>query len=64
MATKKLSKNPIQNTMIAKEFVSSEKNQYAYSLGNLIASSFSGFIAGLIVTCLIWIVVINVYFIS
>ncbi len=34
------------------EFVSSEKNEFKWSLGKLLASSFSGFIAGIVIASL------------
>ena len=57
-------KSTAASSAMAREFVSGEKNGYDYSLGNLVATSFSGFIAGIVVACLIWIVIVNVYYIS
>jgi len=48
---------------ISSEFVSSEKSgKYKYSLGRYIASSLAGFLAGVIVTCLIWLLVLDAFF--
>lgn len=71
MVTKKTTKSKatrpkqtvgLMETSVSKEFITEEANTYSYSLGNLVASSFSGFIAGIVVTSLIWIVVVSTYF--
>jgi len=50
--------------MIPQDFVSNDNVCYNYCLGKVVASSFSGFLAGIVVTSLIWIVVVNVFFLD
>lgn len=38
---------------ISQDFVSHEKNKYKFSLGKILASSLSGFIAGIIVAVIV-----------
>ena len=47
---------------IVKEFVSGEKKKFSFSIGKLLASGLSGFIAGFIVASIGWIVVIYLIF--
>lgn len=50
---------------LPRDFISSDNPSiYQYSFGRLVASSFSGFIAGIIVTSLIWVVIVDVFFIG
>ena len=40
------------------DFVSGEKRMYRFKLGTVIASSLSGFVAGVVVTSLFWLLYI------
>ena len=44
---------------LIREFISDEKRDYRFKLGDLIASSLSGFITGAVVASIVWIVVLN-----
>ena len=46
------------------DFVACAEHDYQYALGKVVASGFSGFLAGIVVTSLIWIVVVNVFFVG
>ncbi len=41
---------------IAKDFVSQEKRTFRFRIGRMLASSLTGFIAGVIVASILWIV--------
>ncbi len=41
---------------IASEFVSQEQKEYKVKMGSILASALSGFIAGLIVASIIWMI--------
>ena len=43
---------------VVREFVSDEQKNFKYKLGNALASSLSGFIAGVIFASIVWIVVL------
>jgi len=45
-------------------FVSDEDRYYEFALGKVIASSFSGFIAGLLVSALVWTVIIQSFYVN
>ena len=45
-------------------FISDEEVRDGYCLGRAAATSLSGFIAGAIVACLLWIVAFNAFFIN
>ena len=71
VATKKISSIPAIKSKkqsnifveeVGKHFIASDDVCYTYSLGKLVANSLSGFLAGMIVTSLIWAVVINVFY--
>lgn len=47
---------------IASQFVTTEKAKAKYCLGKFVASSLSGFLAGIIITCLIWFLVVDAFF--
>lgn len=47
---------------VSKHFVTNEEACYNYSLGKMVANSLSGFLAGMIVTSLVWTVIVNVFF--
>lgn len=51
----------MNNINIARDFISDEKRNYKVKVGGLIASSLSGFICGIIVASIIWIVVFQYY---
>lgn len=44
---------------ITRDFISKEDRDFRFKIGQLLASSLSGFIAGLIVMGIIWVVVSN-----
>jgi len=43
------------------DFVSSEKRVYRFKLGTVIASSLSGFVAGVVVASILWMLYVSVY---
>jgi len=45
-------------TELARDFTSSELRSYRFSLGTIIASALSGFIAGVAVASIIWFAVV------
>ncbi len=45
---------------ILNEFVSNESREFKFKIGHRIASSLSGFIAGVIVGSMIWLVVVYI----
>lgn len=48
---------------ISSQFVSQDKTvNVPYQIGNCLASSLSGFLAGVIITCLAWLLVIEAFF--
>ncbi|MEI6378506.1 MAG: hypothetical protein WCO55_02515 [Candidatus Falkowbacteria bacterium] len=61
-AVKLIARKSVNTSSLPGEFVSCDNNGYQFCLGKVVASSFSGFLAGIIVTTLIWIVVVNVFF--
>lgn len=46
---------------VSREFISEENREYKFKLGHLIASSLSGFIAGSIVSSVIWMLAFHYY---
>jgi hypothetical protein len=48
---------------ISSQFVTPEKPKTKYCLGKYMATALSGFLAGVIVTCLVWYLVIEAFFI-
>lgn len=47
---------------ISSQFVSSEIPKTKYCLGKYMATALSGFLAGVIVTCLVWLLVVEAFF--
>jgi len=45
---------------VTKDFVSNEPREYKFKLGTVIASSLSGFIAGVLLTSIAWLLYIIV----
>ncbi len=45
---------------ITSDFIADERRQYKFKLGQLIASSLSGFIGGFIVATIIWVMIFKV----
>ncbi len=45
-----------------RDFVSQEQREYRFKLGNVIASSLSGFIAGVLLSSIFWMVAIILWF--
>jgi len=45
---------------IKEEFISHEKRKFKYKLGKILASSLSGFIAGIIVTVIVFFALFNI----
>jgi len=41
-----------------KDFVSGEERHFQFKIGNMLASSLSGFIAGIIVASILWMTII------
>lgn len=60
----KKKKPTVRKSALHRDFISDEKNNFRYSLGNVVATSFSGFIAGLVASSLIWILIVNVLFLD
>ena len=44
---------------ILKDFVSEEERYFQFKIGKVLASSLSGFVAGVIVASIIWVVTLN-----
>jgi hypothetical protein len=39
---------------VLQDFVSQEQRQFRFALGHVVASSLSGFLAGVVVTSIVW----------
>ena len=48
---------------IVRDFISEEKREYRFKIGGLIASALSGFLAGIVVASIIWVIALQ-YFTS
>ena len=46
---------------MSNDFVSNEKRKYPFQLGSLVASSLSGFIAGVIAASIFWMLYISIF---
>lgn len=46
-------------TSIAREFISEERRNYRFKIGTTIASAFAGFLAGVIVTSMVFVTVVS-----
>lgn len=47
---------------ISSQFVTPEKPKTKFCIGKYMASALSGFLAGIIVTCLVWFLIIDAFF--
>ncbi|MEK7643016.1 MAG: hypothetical protein AAB372_01005 [Patescibacteria group bacterium] len=47
---------------LVRDFVSHESRDYKFKLGSVVASSLSGFLAGLVASSIVWMFFINVRF--
>ncbi|NCN25239.1 hypothetical protein COT94_04080 [Candidatus Falkowbacteria bacterium CG10_big_fil_rev_8_21_14_0_10_37_14] len=61
---RQLSKPTTRLAALHRDFISDEKNDFRYSLGHVLASSFSGFVGGIVVSSLIWVLIVNVLFLD
>jgi len=44
---------------ITRDFVSEEKREYRFKIGQLLASALSGFLAGVIVASIVWMIALQ-----
>jgi|GEM_PF-4175756 len=42
--------------------ISEDENEYVFAVGRSMASGFAGFIAGMLVSALVWVVIINAFY--